>query len=57
MKGAHCDACVRDNVECLCNTCKHDTNGLYACCVVRTKKCPAYFCSDYEPDDEEDDNA
>lgn len=57
MKGEHFGGCIKDFPTCLCNTCKHDTNGLYACCGVRAKKCQADFCPDYEPDDEEDDHA
>lgn len=59
MNGAHCKFCLHNDKECKCNSCKNDFNsGLPCCCLTfGFEGCPVSECPDYEPDDEEDDDA
>lgn len=59
MKGEHYGGCIKVFPTCLCNTCKHDCWPNYEalCCEQVASDCPVENCPDYEPDDEEDDDA
>jgi hypothetical protein len=59
MKGKHRNMCAEIQPCCLCNTCKRDvlSGEGKLCCNNVTIYCPVENCPDYEPDDEEDDDA
>ena len=52
MKDKHQYPCVEVEPDCLCNTCKRDSE-IYELCCDRAFLCPIHNCPDYEPDDED----